>query len=70
MSMSIRSWMSLRIGQHELGATDAMQMITDSLRRRGYQSMPIDLIKETAVWMYVEKLAYEYYAEEIGLRLM
>ena len=48
----------------ELGATDAMQMITDSLRRRGYISMPIDLIKETAVWLYVEKLAYEFCIEE------
>ena len=48
----------------ELGATDAMQMITDSLRRRGYQSMPIDLIKETAVWMYVEKIAYDFCIEE------
>ena len=47
----------------ELGAANAMEMIMDSLNRRDI-TPTIDAIKEYAVWMYVEKLAYEFCIEE------
>ena len=53
----------LDIWADELGATNAMEMIMDSLNRRDVHPT-MDLIKECAVWMYVEKLAYEFCIEE------
>ena len=47
----------------ELGESDAMQMITDSLRRR-HITPTLDDIKGCAVWMYVEKIAYDFCIEE------
>ena len=47
----------------ELGAANGMEMITDSLNRSGTHPT-INAIKECAVWMYVEKLAYDFCIEE------
>ena len=47
----------------ELGAESAMEMIIDSLQRRDI-TPTIDTIKECAVWMYVEKIAYDFCLEE------
>ena len=47
----------------ELGASNAMEMIIDSLNRRDI-TPTIDAIKECAVWMYVEKCAYDFCIEE------
>tara|TARA_Y100000361_G_C11131484_1_gene329253 strand:+ start:599 stop:940 length:342 start_codon:yes stop_codon:yes gene_type:complete len=47
----------------ELGATNGMEMILDSLNRRDI-TPTIDTIKECAVWMYVEKCAWEFCIEE------
>ena len=48
---------------NELGAESAMEMIIDSLQRRDI-TPTIDSIKECAVWMYVEKVAYDFCIEE------
>ena len=47
----------------ELGATSAMEMILQSLQFRDI-TPTIDTIKEWAVWMYVEKLAYDFCIQE------
>ena len=47
----------------DLGAESAMQIIIDSLNRRDI-TPTIDTIKECAVWMYVEKVAWEFCIEE------
>lgn len=47
----------------ELGAESAMEMIIESLQARDITPR-VDAIKECAVWMYVEKLAYEFCIEE------
>ena len=53
----------LEIWAEELGAESAADLVIDSLKRRDI-TPSIDMIKETAVWMYVEKLAYEFCIEE------
>ena len=47
----------------ELGAESAADLVIDSLKRRNI-TPTIDAIKECAVWMYVEKMAYEFCIEE------
>ena len=47
----------------ELGATNGMEMIMDSLNRRDIHPT-MNAIKECAVWMYVEKIAYDFCIEE------
>ena len=54
---------TLDVWADELGATNAMEMIMDCLENRSVHPT-IDAIKEMAVWMYVEKIAYEFCIEE------
>ena len=47
----------------DLGAESAADLVIDSLKRRDVQP-DIRAINECAVWMYVEKLAYDFCIEE------
>tara|TARA_B100000287_G_C20412460_1_gene694139 strand:+ start:125 stop:469 length:345 start_codon:yes stop_codon:yes gene_type:complete len=54
---------TLDVWADELGADSAMEMIIDTLNRRSIHP-DMDAVKEMAVWMYVEKLAYDFCLEE------